>query len=142
MTYSYVACLIHTHTHTHTHTCSGQTLTCVFGLFIWDTTHLYVTQLIYMCDMIVYVAVCCSVLQYVAVCCSLLQSINVLQRLQCVADFKSNLLDGLCCNTLQHTATHCNTLQHTATHCNTLQHTATTYLMDCVGGIHIVRALP
>ena len=32
---------------------------------------------------------------------------------------------GMCCNTLQHTATHCNTLQHTATHCNTLQHTAT-----------------
>jgi hypothetical protein len=42
----------------------------------------------------------------------------------------------LCCNTLQHTATHCNTLQererqqrgallqHTATHCSTLQHTA------------------
>ena len=41
----------------------------------------------------------------------------------------------VCCNTLQHTATHCNTLQHTATqeiavccvcvviHCNTLQHT-------------------
>ena len=45
----------------------------------------------------------------------------------------------LCCNTLQHTATHCNTLQererqqrgallqHTATHCNTLQYTATHY---------------
>jgi len=31
---------------------------------------------------------------------------------------------ALCCNTLQHTATHCNTLQRTATHCNTLQHTA------------------
>ena len=31
----------------------------------------------------------------------------------------------MCCNTLQHTATHCNTLQHTATHCNKLQQTAT-----------------
>jgi len=25
---------------------------------------------------------------------------------------------AVCCNTLQHTATHCNTPQHTATHCN------------------------
>jgi len=31
----------------------------------------------------------------------------------------------LCCNTLQHTATHCNTLWHTVTLCDTLQHTAT-----------------
>ena len=27
----------------------------------------------------------------------------------------------MCCNTLQHTATHCNTLQHTATHCSMWQ---------------------
>jgi len=39
------------------------------------------------------VAVCCSVLQCVAVCCSELHSVNALQRLQCVADFKSDLMD-------------------------------------------------
>jgi len=32
---------------------------------------------------------------------------------------------GICCNILQHTATHCNTLQHTAAYCNILQHAAT-----------------
>ena len=42
----------------------------------------------------------------------------------------------VCCNTLQHTATHCNALQHTVTHCNTLQHSATlcnTLFSVCVG---------
>jgi len=37
--------------------------------------------------------VCGSVLQCVAVCCSVLQSVNVLQRLQCVADFENEVMD-------------------------------------------------
>ena len=47
----------------------------------------------------------------------------------------------VCCNTLQHTATHCNTLQHTVTHCNTLQHSATAlqHTLLCVCGSLCVR---
>jgi len=35
------------------------------------------------------------------------------------------LVRAICCNTLQHVATHCNTLQCNAIHCNSLQFTAT-----------------
>jgi len=77
------------------------------------------------------VVVCCSVLQCVAVCCSVLQCVAVYwcQVHTLLRESLSSALctssSSICCNTLQHTATHCNTLQHTTTHCNTLQHTAT-----------------
>ena len=81
------------------------------------------------------IAVCCSsVLQQcvVAACCSVLPCIiskihlfNSAVVKEISTDIDLTRVLRLCCNTLQHTATHCNTLQHTATHCNTLQHTAT-----------------
>ena len=37
-----------------------------------------------------------------------------------ILDLKTRVTRAVCCNTLQHTATHCNTLQHTTTYCNTL----------------------
>ena len=40
-------------------------------------------------------------------------------------------------NTRQHTATRCNTLQHAATHCNTLQHTAPRDTFIVNNGIYV-----
>jgi len=100
-------------------------------IFIYICVHIYMYVYIHIhMNIYIYTNICIHIFWvYTCVFLSCERKVPCIYTHTCEEAITCRMHDKICsyvcCNTVQHCASHCNTLQHTAIHCNKLQHTAT-----------------